>query len=187
MPNMCRTLAALAAAVALLPATAAPAASITASRSHDPKLGCKAIEVLVANLGKGRLEDPRGAAFIPTFYSDRFGEVEDSEEAAFLHALRHSEGKRDRGPIRLDRVHAVHPDRFHPIDLVVLERESWHETRLETDGMLETQEIRDPRYVRETSHWLVTFHSNDIMRFREAPEMYQLGDESNALRHCRQD
>ena len=184
---MNRSLAALAAALALLPAAAAPATSITASRSHDPKLGCKAIEALVANLGKGRLGDPKRPSFAPTFYSDRFGEVEDSEEAAFLHALRHSEGKRDRGPIRLERVHAVDTDRFHPIYLVGLERESWHETRLETDGMFETREIRDPRYERETSYWLATFNSNDIVRFREAQEMYQLGDEANVLKHCRQD
>ena len=176
--------AAFAALLALLPAAASPASSITATRSHDPKLGCRAIEALVANLSRGRLEDPRGAAFVPTFYSDRFGEVDKAEEAAFLHSLRHSEGKRDRGPIRIERVHAVHPDKFRPIYLVVLERDSWREIRTETDGMFETREIRDPRYVTETSHWLATFNSNDLMRFREAPEMYQLGNEANALRSC---
>lgn len=176
---------AFAALLALLPAAAAPASSVTATRSHDQKLGCRAIEALVANLSRGRLEDPRGAAFVPTFYSDRFGEVEPAEEeAAFLHALRHSEGRRDRGAIRIERVHAVHPDRFRPIYLVVLERESWREIRTETDGMFETREIPDPRYATEASHWLATFSSNDLMRFREAPEMYQLGNEANALKGC---
>jgi hypothetical protein len=184
---MKRALAALAALLVLLPATAAPATSITASRSHDPKLGCKAIEALVANLNKRRLKDPKAFGLATTFYSDRFGEVEDGEETAFLHSLRHSEGRRDRGPIRLDRVHAVDPAKFHPIYLVVLERESWRETRLETDGMLETHEIRDPRYDLEASYWLATFNSNDIVRFREAPEMYQLGKEANRLKGCGED
>ena len=184
---MPRTAVALAALLALLPATAVPATSITASRSHDPKLGCKAIKALVANLNKGRLEDPKSIAFEPTFYSDRFGEVEQGEEAAFLHSLRHSEGKRDRGPIRLYRVYSVDKDRFTPIYLVVLERESWHETRLETDGMLETHEIRDPRYERETSHWLAKFSSNDVTHFREAPEMFQLSSEAGELKGCYQD
>jgi len=53
--------------------------------------------------------------------------------------------------------------------------------------MFETHEIPDPRYVTETSHWLASFSSNDIMRFREAPELYQLGNEANALKHCRGD
>lgn len=178
---------AFAALLGLLPAAAAAASSITATRSHDPKLGCRAIEALVANLGRGRLEDPRGASFVPTFYSDRFGEVDKAEEAAFLHSLRHSEGRRDRRPIRLERVHAVDPDKFRPIYLVVLERESWREIRTETDGMFETHEIPDPRFVIETSHWLATFSSNDLMRFREAPEMYQLGDEANRLKGCARD
>jgi hypothetical protein len=179
--------AALAALLVPLPPAAAPASSVTRAPPHDTRLGCKAVEALVANLNKGRLEDPKAVAFPATFYSDRFGEVEEAEEAAFLDSLRHSEGKRDRGPIRLDRVFVVDKDEYSAIYLVVLERLSWHETRLETDGMLETHEIRDPRFVREDSHWLASFSSNDITRFREAPEMYPLGNQANVLKGCGED
>jgi hypothetical protein len=48
---MTRTIAAFAAL--LVPAAAAPASSVTAASPHDPKLGCKAIDALVANLSKG--------------------------------------------------------------------------------------------------------------------------------------
>jgi hypothetical protein len=183
---MNRAAAALA-ALALLPVTAAPAASITASRPHDPKLGCRAIKALIGNLNKGRLEDPKAVTIEPGFYSDRFGKVEDGEKAAFLHSLRHSEGRRDRAPIRLYRVYAIDQDKFQPIYLVVLERLSWHETRLETDGMLETREIRDPRYDHDTSYWLTKFSSNAISDFREAPEMFTLMDEARVVRHCYED
>jgi len=183
-----RSALALAAAFALVPASGAGATSITAAPPHDPKQGCEAIKRTIADLNAGRLKDPKSAhPSGPTFYSDTFGKVEEGEEAAFLHSLRHSEGKRDRKPIRLYGVFTVQADKHAPIYLAVLERESWHQIRLEEDDMLNVREVRDPRYERDTSYWLVSFRSDDISDFREAGEMFRLMSESNWLRPCRED
>jgi hypothetical protein len=177
-------LAALAAALALLPATGAPATSIATASPHDTIRGCEAIQRVIADLNAGRLRDPRSP--FPAFYSDAFGQVDAAEEAAFLHALRHSEGRPDRKPMRLYHVYWVHRDTHQPIYLVVLERQAWHETRLEIDDMLMVEEVPYPHYGVDTSYWLVKFQSNDIRSFREAPEMYPLMDDSTELKTCYQ-
>jgi len=183
---MRRALPAFVAALALLPAGGAPATSVTASRPHDPKLACKAIKRVIADFNRGRLPGPEPSAFAPIFYSDRFGEVDDAEAADFLHALRHSEGKRDRRPIRLGHVSTVHKERDEALYLVVLEREAWREKRRVEDEELRVQEIDDPRFERDTSYWLVSFGSNAISHFREAPEMYKLMSEAAWLKQCHQ-
>ena len=171
------------AALALLPATAAPATSIARAPPHDAMLGCEAIKRVVGNLSAGRLKGA-GDLLGPTFFSDAFGKVEAREEEAFLNSLRHSEGRPDLKPMRLYHVYRVYRDEHQPIYLVVLERQAWHETRLETDEMLITQEVRDPHYGLDTSYWLATFRSNDLWHFREAPELYPLMDESRELEGC---
>ncbi|HEU0135578.1 MAG TPA: hypothetical protein VFR28_12215 [Allosphingosinicella sp.] len=180
---MRRAFPAFAAALALLPA-AASATSITAARPHDPKLGCKAIKQVVEGFNKGRLQDPDSMGLGPTFYSDALGEVEEKEEAAFLYALRHSEGKRDRKPMRIYGIFTVLADKEGPIYLVVLDRESWHEKRLVPGDMLDMLEIDDPHWDTDSSLWLVSFSSNHIYWFREAGEMYRLMSSANRLESC---
>ena len=178
---MRRALRTRAAAFALLPAAAAPATSITASRPHDPKLACKAIERVIAGLNKGRLKVPKSIGPGPTFFSDLFGEVDEKEEAAFLHAIRHSEGKRDSEPMELYYVSTIFKEEHQAIYLVVIERQAWHETRWVEDDMLSSNEVEDPRYARDTSYWLASFRSNEITDFREAGAMYPLLDEATEL------
>jgi hypothetical protein len=178
-----RRLALAAAAFALLAPAAAPATSVTAAPPHDPKLGCKAIKRVVAGLNAGRLKDPDSWSG-PTFFSDAFGKVEESEEAAFLHSMRHSEGKPDEKPIELRDVYIVLQDKDDPIYLVTLDRESWHEKRLVDDGMLGMEEVDDPHYETDSASWLVRFMGDDLTDFREAPEMYPLWRESRELKGC---
>lgn len=175
--------ASFAAALALALPAAAGATSVTASPPHDPGLGCKAIAAVIDDLKAGRLKEAE-ALIGPTFFADAFGEVEEAEEQAFLHALHHNEGRPDARPMRLDGVFRVHADRHQPVYLVALEREAWHETRLETDGMLVDREVRDPHYARDISYWLATFRSNDIWYFREAGELYPLADDERELKGC---
>jgi hypothetical protein len=184
---MRRAVLAFAAALALLPAGGASATSIAAARPHDPTLGCKAIKAVIARINKGRLRDPRDVSIHPNFYSDAFGEVEEKEEEAFLHGLRHSEGRRDRRPMRLYGVFTVHKDEHDPIYLVVLDREAWHETRLVMGDMNDVEKVADPHYATESSYWLVGFSSSRIRSFREAPETYRLMGAANRLENCRQD
>lgn len=173
-----------AAALALLPPGAASATSVTAAAPHDPKLGCKAIKQVVANLNAGRLSDPDSPGAGPTFFSDAFGKVEESEEAAFLRSMRHSEGRPDEKPIELRDVYIVLKDKDDPIYLVTLARESWHEKRLVDDSMLGMEEVDDPHYETDTTSWLVRFMSNDLTDFREAPEIYPLWRGSRELKGC---
>lgn len=173
-----------AAAFALLAAGAASATSVTSSPPHDPKLACKAIKQVVSDLNRGRLDDPEAWGAGPTFFSDRFGEVEESEEAAFLHSMRHSEGRPDEKPIELRDVRTLHKERDNAVYLVVLNRESWHLKRLVDDGMLNMEEVDDPHYATDTNFWLASFLSNDLSDFREAPEMYMLWLEARELKDC---
>lgn len=181
---MSRTAVLLAALLALLPAAAARSTTITAAPPHDPKLGCKSIKQVIADLNAGRLRDPKRWDYGPRFYSDAFGKVEAGEEAAFLHAMRHSEGKPDSKPIRLYRVWILIRDKDDPVYLVGLERESWHEKRMVDDGMMDVQEVDDPHYERDTSSWLVSFWSNQIIDFREVPEMYRFWSKARTVKDC---
>ena len=100
--------------------------------------------------------------------------------------MRHSEGKKDAKPIELREVVLVHKDKEDPIYLVMLDREAWHETR-EVDldgGMSGTETVDDPGFVTDHSYWLVSFISNGITDFREAPEMFRLWDEDASLKDC---
>jgi hypothetical protein len=175
---------ALAALLALLPATAALATSITPAPPHDPKLGCKAIKQVIADLNAGRLRDPKLWHSGPTFFSDAFGKVETGEESAFLHFMRHSEGRPDPKPIRLYRVWTLLPDKDDPVYLVGLEREVWREKRMVDDGMMNMQEVDDPHYETDTSSWLVSFWSNRIIHFREVPEMYRFWTRAKTVKDC---
>ncbi|HEX8262747.1 MAG TPA: hypothetical protein VF547_07725 [Allosphingosinicella sp.] len=181
---MRRALLASAAALALLSAGGAPATSLGPTPPHDPKLACKAIKQLVADLNSGRLRDPESWGAGPTFFTDGLGEVEDSEEQAFLHAMRRSEGRPDAKPIELRDVRIVHKDKEDSVYLVLLDRESWHEKRLVSDGMLGMEEIDDPHYATDTGFWLARFMSNDLTDFREAPEMNALWLETPRLKGC---
>jgi hypothetical protein len=181
---MRRTLLALAAAIALFPAGGASATSYGPRTAHDPRLGCKAIKQVVADLNAGRLADPDSWRSGPTFYSDAFGEVEDKEEEAFVHAMRHSEGRPDEKPIRLGDVTLIHKDRHDPIYLVELDREAWHETRDVDDGMGDVQKVDDPHYATDHSYWLVSFGANEISDFREAFEMFPLRKNGIEQEHC---
>lgn len=107
---MRRFILASAAAIGLLGAGAAAATSLTETPPHDPKLGCSAIKQVIADLNAGRLEDPESSGAGPTFFSDAFGEVDESEESAFVHSMRHSEGKPDSKPMELRDVRIVHKD-----------------------------------------------------------------------------
>lgn len=175
---------AFALACALLPACPAPATSFSDPDPHDPKLACEAIKRVVAGFNAGRLGDPDSWKPGPTFFSDSFGEVEEAEEAAFLHSMRHSEGRPDEKPIELRDVRIVHKDEDDPLYLVVLDRESWHEKRLTTDELLMPIEIDDPHFETDTNFWLVRFMSNALTDFREAPEVHTLWLESKKLKHC---
>jgi hypothetical protein len=177
-----RSLAVLAAALALLPAAGAGATSLAKAPPHDPALGCAAVKRLIGNLRAGRLKDPK-ALLGPEFYSDDFGKVEPAEEAAFLHALHHSEGRPDRKPMGLYHAYLVNEDEYNPTWMVVIAREAWHTTRLEQDGMLMWNEVPDPHYDFDTSYWLATFASSEIRHFREAGELYHLMDDKRELRH----
>ena len=177
-------LASAAAAMALLSAGAAPATSLSPTPPHDPKLGCKAIKQVVADLNAGRLRDPDASGAGPTFFSDAFGEVEEAEEAAFLQAMRHSEGKPDEKPMELRDVRIVHKDKDDPLYLVVLDRQSWHETMDVDDGMLGSQTIDYPHYATDTHFWLVRFMNDDLTDFREAPETHVLWLASKPLKGC---
>lgn len=181
---MNRSAAALAALLALLPPAPGGATTITAAPPHDPKLGCRAIKQVIADLNAGRLREPKSWAFAPRFYSDGFGKVEEAEEAAFLHSMRHSEGKADLKPIRLYRVWTLIRDKDDPVYLVGLEREAWHEKRIVDDGMMDIREVDDPHYERETSSWLVSFWSNRIIDFREVPEMYRFWSKARPVKDC---
>jgi hypothetical protein len=179
--------AAAAAAAALLPSLAASpalATSIGRAPEHRVELGCRAIRQVVANLNSGDLDE--GVPFPgPTFYTDALGEVQPAEEEAFLRAMRHSDGKKDRKPIRLDGVYKVRGDEFRPTYLVVLVRELWRLKRYEMDGMLETVEIDDPHWDSDRSVWLVTFSSNHVDEWRETPELYPFAEEEGEVRACR--
>lgn len=181
---MRRLILAWAAAFALLPAGGAHATSITAAPPHDPKLGCKAIKQVIADLNAGRLRDPKLWGSGPTFFSDGFGKVDAGEEAAFLHAMRHSEGKPDLKPIRLYGVWIVHRDKDDPIYLVALERRAWRKKRLVGDPLTDMQEVEDPHYDTDTTSWLASFWSDRMIHFREAPEMYKLWTKGRKLKDC---
>ena len=174
----------LAIAAALLPWAPAPATSLSPTPPHDPKLGCKAIKQVVADLNAGRLADPEARGAGPTFFSDAYGEVEEGEEAAFLHSMRHSEGKPDEKPIELRDVRIVHKDKEAPIYLVVLDRQAWHETMDVDDGMLGSQTIDYPHYNTDTHVWLVRFMNDDLTDFREAPEIHPLWLKTKQLKGC---
>lgn len=139
---------------------------------------------MLADLNRGRLKDPKSYAAGPTFFSDRFGEVEEKEEAAFLHAMRHSEGKRDREPMELYHVSTVLREEHQAVYMVAIEREAWHEKRWVDLDELSGREIDDPHYATDTSYWLVSFRSNDLTDFREAQEMYVFMDEKTELQDC---
>lgn len=181
---MFRALLPLAAALALLPA-AASATSIGRAPPHDPRLGCEAIKRVIDNFNAGRLKAP-DSVVPPFYYADAFGAVEPEEEQAFLHSLRHSQGKPDEKPMRLYHVYRVHEDEHRPIYLVVIERQTWQETRLETNDMLMTEEVHDPAYRMDMSFWLATFGSNNLWYFREAGEFYELMDDKRELKGCSQ-
>lgn len=184
---MRRTLLRLAAALALLPATAAPATTIWPEIPHDPKQACAAIERLVEGLAAGRLRSADDPFAGPAFYSDVFGKVDKEEEQAFLDSLRHSEGKPDRRPIRLYHAYSVHRDKQMPTYLVLLQRLAWHETSLHSNddlNALSVERVADPHYNPDLSYWLATFDSDRIAHFREAPELYRLTGEKSELKRC---
>jgi hypothetical protein len=184
MPEMRPILSALAAVCALLAAGGAAATSFGPRTKHDPKLGCMAVKQVVAGLNAGRLADPDDRGAGPTFFSDAFGEVEAREEPAFLHAMRHSEGKPDDKPIELRDVAILHEDEEDPTYLVALDREAWHLTRDVQDEMLEAETIDDPHFSTDTSYWLVSFISNEITDFRQADEMFRLMKDARELKDC---
>ena len=161
---------------------AASATSIGRAPPHDPALGCASVKRMIRNFNAGRLKDPEDLIG-PNFYADAFGKVDPPEEAAFLHSLRHSEGRPDRKPMGLYHAYLVHKDEHNPTWLVVLARDAWKTTRLEPNDMLMYDEVHDPHYEWDTSYWLATFQSSDIRHFREAGELYHPMDEDRELKH----
>jgi hypothetical protein len=181
--GMRRALAAFVAAFPLLAATSASATSIATAPKHDPRQGCAAIRQVVANLNSGDLMD--GVPFPgPMFYTDALGLVDPEEDDKFLQAMRHSEGKPDRVPIGLAQVFSVHRGKYEAVYLVVLVRQAWHEEQQVHDELTMSEDVIPAGYQVDRSHWLVTFRSNYIEHFREAPEMFELGAKRRELKKC---
>ena len=172
------------AVLAQLAASAASATSIASAPKHRQELACAAIGQLVANLNSGDL-DANVPFPGPTIYTDALGEVGLDEEETFLAAMRNSEGKADRRPIRLDGVYKVRGDDYQPTYLIALEREVWRLQSYEDDGMLGSYAVDNPHWQTTRSLWLVTFRSNHIDYVRETPELDLLAANSAEVDGCR--
>jgi hypothetical protein len=185
MKRLLAAAASLAALTQLAP-NAASATSIASAPKHRQELACAAIDRLVANLNSGDL-DANVPFPGPTVYTDALGEVGLDEEETFLAAMRNSEGKADRKPIRLDGVYKVRGDAYQPTYLIALEREVWRLQSYEDDGMLGSYAVDNPHWQTERSFWLVTFQSNHIDHVRETPELDRLAAKTAEVEGCRKD
>lgn len=169
-----------AAALALSAAQAASATSI-AHMPHQPQFTCGKVAALVRNLNADRLHNEN--AYLPTFYSDEFGEVERSEEAAFLASLHNSNGRADQRPIEVRSIWVLH--REEGIYLVTLRRMAWQLSHLERNDMLLWEEIPDPHYEEQYSTWIATFRGGQqIWEFRQADELFSMYDKVPELDGC---
>ena len=170
--------AALAATLALLPASPpAAATSVVATPPHRADRACALTAEVFAGLVANASPRP-GALMGLSVTTDTLGTVAWEENEARATELGSHAGKPDRVPLRLLSLHRLDAGREETAATYVamVERDRWELERYTgSDGLLMPVYEPDPHYETRSSSWLVTFRGNRIWTLREAGELWPLG------------
>ncbi len=159
-------------ALAVLVSTA-QATSIAKPADHDPAHACSSVNAVLDAFNSGDVRSPA----LPTFLvHDDFGKVGWKQRPALVHAVTHSDGKRDREPMKLDRLYRLDDGKNPGIAIYVahVTRVRYRLYRWVPIGMGTDELINDPHWERSNDYWLVRFDGVFLREMRQG-DFYWLG------------